>query len=59
MSGRSTVLQVIKVIDNWINVLDKGDTVDVIYCNFMKAFDKVPHSRLLEKIRSYNVGGNV
>ena len=56
LSGRSTVLQLIKVIDNWMCTLDEGGAVDVIYCDFMKAFDKMPHGRLLEKIRSYNVG---
>ena len=56
LSGQSTVLQLIKVIDNWMCTLDEGDAVDVIYCDFIKAFDKVPHGRLLENIRSYNVG---
>jgi hypothetical protein len=37
ISGRSTVLQ--KVLDKWTEILDKG--VDIIYCDFMKAFDKV------------------
>ena len=56
LSGRSTVLQLIKVIDDWMNILEGGDAVDVIYCDFMKAFDKVPHGRLLEKVKSYNLG---
>ena len=33
--------------------------VDVIYCDFMKAFDRVPHRRLLEKIRSYGIDGDL
>lgn len=55
MPGRSTVLQLIKVIDQWTQLLDEGGTVDIIYCGFMKAFDKVPHKRLLEKINSYGI----
>ena len=57
LPGRSTVLQLIKVIDDWMSILEKGEAIDVIYCDFMKAFDKVPHHRLLEKVNSYNLGG--
>lgn len=53
LPGCSTVLQLIKVIDDWTWILDEGNAVDVIYFNFMKAFDKVPHKRLLEKLRIY------
>lgn len=47
MVGRSSVLQLIKVIDRWTQILDENKAVDIIYCDFMKAFDKVPHRRLL------------
>ena len=39
--GRSTVLQLLKVLDIWTETLDNGGCIDVIYCDFMKAFDKV------------------
>ena len=47
ISGRSTVLQLLQVMDKWTEILDKGGCVDVVYCDFMKAFNKVPHIRLL------------
>ena len=31
----------------------------MIYCDFMKAFDKVPHRRLLKNIESYEISGNI
>jgi len=33
----------------------RGHSVDVIYTDFEKAFDKVPHKRLLSKLHSYGV----
>ena len=56
ISGRSTVLQLIRVIDNWTEILDEGRCIDVAYCDFMKAFDKVCHKRLVHKLKLYNIG---
>lgn len=56
LPGRSTVLQLVQVIDDWVQIMEEGGVVDVIYCDFMKAFDKVPHKRLIEKVKSYNIG---
>ena len=33
--------------------------MDVIYLDFQKAFDKVPHARLLEKIKAHGITGNI
>ena len=35
ISGRSTVLQLLHVLDKWTKILDKGGCVDIIYCDFM------------------------
>ena len=55
VSGRSTVLQLIKVMDRWTEILDKGGCIDVVYCDFLKAFDKVPHKRLVQKLNYYGI----
>ena len=57
--GRSTVLQLIKVLDIWTQILDQGGCIDIIYCDFMKAFDKVPHNRLLYKLQNYGISGKI
>ena len=44
------------MIDNWTEILDDGGCVDVAYCDFMKAFDKVIHKRLVHKLKLYNIG---
>ena len=38
---------------------DRGEDVDVIYLDFAKAFDKVPHQRLLQKLSAYGIKGKV
>jgi hypothetical protein len=53
ISGRSTSLQLLEVLDKWTEAIDKGTDVDVIYMDFQKAFDKVPHKRLIGKAKNY------
>ena len=59
ISGRSTILQLLHVVEEWTDILDSGGTIDVCYMHFMKAFDKVPHRRLLEKVKSYGIDGDI
>ncbi|VDI54817.1 Hypothetical predicted protein [Mytilus galloprovincialis] len=53
--GRSTGLQLLKVLDHWTEILDNEGSIDAIYTDCMKAFDKVPHKRLINKLRSYGI----
>ena len=55
VAGRSTTLQLLKVIDDWVDVLDEGGEIHCIYMDFMKAFDKVPHKRLITKLQAYGI----
>jgi hypothetical protein len=59
LAGRSTTLQLLKVMDEWTDILDRGDFVDVIYLDFMKAFDTVPHKRLINKCLSYGLSKQI
>ena len=54
-----TVLQLLKVLDSWTETLENGGRIDVVYCDFMKAFDKVPHRRLIGKLQSYGIKGKI
>ena len=48
ISGKSCVTQLLELFEDVSEALDEGDDVDVIYLDFRKAFDKVPHLRLLK-----------
>ena len=41
------------------SMLDNGNAVDILYLDFAKAFDKVPHQRLIKKLLAYGIGGKV
>ena len=45
----------VKMIDNWLQALDKGDLVGVIFIDFQKAFDLVDHEILMKKMKFYNI----
>ena len=55
LSGRSTVLQLLRVIDRWTEILDNGGVIDAIFCDFKKAFDTVPHNRLMDLLSYYGI----
>ena len=43
-------------ITKWV---DDGSPVDVVYLDFQKAFDKVPHQRLILKLKAHGIGNYV
>ena len=51
--------QLIKVPHHIGYQLDSGKQTDVIYLDMSKAFDKVNHLILIEKLRSFNIDGNL
>ena len=57
--GRSTTTQLLSTLDVWTRILDESGCVDTVFMDFMKAFGKVPHRRLLSKLEGYRVTRNV
>ena len=56
--GRSCITQLLVVLDHWTDILDDHGALDAIYLDFAKAFDKVPHERLLLKVENHGIKGN-
>jgi hypothetical protein len=46
-SLRSCALQLLEVMEKWTDWLDEGRNFDCLYYEFKKAFDMIPHSRLI------------
>ena len=55
MSGRSCLSNLLESVDIINDFLADGDTVDIFYLDFQKAFDTVPHFRLIEKLSSFGI----
>ncbi|XP_062575423.1 uncharacterized protein LOC134237333 [Saccostrea cucullata] len=54
---RSCETQLVITLDQLARNMDQGYQTDVILLDFSKAFDKVPHQRLLLKLEHYGVSG--
>ena len=52
----TNLLEYTEIISKWV---DDGSPVDVIYLDFQNAFDKVPHQRLLIKLKSHGMGVDI
>ena len=57
--GRSCSSQLLEVIEDWSNSLDAGSNIDCIYLDYQKAYDSVPHERLLKKLAAYGIRGDL
>ena len=49
-AGHSTVTNLLEALNVWTEALMHRHPIDVIYLDYAKAFDTVPHQRLLRQI---------
>ena len=57
IGGRSCTSNLLEAFDTIIDMMDEGLPVDVLYFDFRKAFDTVPHYRLLVKLENMGITG--
>ena len=58
-SGRSCLTNLLDFFESVTRELDEGNDVDLVYLDFCKAFDKVPHVRLIKKLEAHGITGKV
>ena len=57
VNNKSCFSNLLESVDAIIGLLESGCPVDVFYFDFWKAFDSVPHHRLLVKLENYGIKG--
>ena len=48
-----------ETLEQWTEILDEGDCIDVAYLDFRKAFDLVSHEHLIYKLSKYGIKGKI
>ena len=59
LKARSCLTNLLCFFEEITKWVDDGSPVDVVYLDFQKAFDKVPHQRLLLKLKGHGIGNDV
>ena len=59
LKARSCLTNVLCFFEEITKWVDEGSPVYVIYLDFQKAFDKVPHQRLILKLKSPGMGNSI
>jgi len=59
VKGRSCETQLILTQHQWATAFDEDRQVDVVFLDFSKAFDKVNHSVLMQKLGNFGITGSL
>ena len=58
-TGRSCLTNLISFYDKVTRLVHEGKAVNVVYLDFSKAFDTVPHNNLVEKLAAHGLDGRM
>ena len=56
---RLCLTNMLEFLEYVCDYIDKGLHVDAIYLDFRKAFDKIPHKRLMVKVKAHCIIGKI
>ena len=59
LKARSCLTHLLCFLEELTKWVGDGAPVDIIYLDFQKAFDKVPHQRLILKLKSHGMGNSI
>lgn len=57
LPGRSCLSNLLEALDTIFDMIADVESVDIFYLDFQKAFDTVPHFRLLVKLSTFGIHG--
>ena len=59
LKARSCLTKMLCFLEDITKWIDEGSPVDITYLDFLKAFDKVQHLRLLLKLKAHGFGDGI
>ena len=59
MPKRSCQTNLLEFLDKIFEMIDEGNSVDIVYLDFSRAFYKVPHNKLIQKLEAHGITGSV
>jgi len=59
LKKHSTTTNLLESVNDWTLSLSTNKSVVIAYIDFKRAFDSVPHSKLIHKLASYGIHGNL
>ena len=57
--GKCCITQLLEILEEITDALDQSFDIDIIYLDYTKAFDKIPHTRLLQQLLGYGIRGEI
>ena len=59
VKGKSCLSNLLETMDSVMELIEEGIPVDILFFDFKKAFDRVPHNRLILKLQCLGINGKV
>ena len=57
LSKRSTITNLLTCTFDWVEYFNQKRSVDIIYIDYEKAFDKISHPKLIYRLKKLGIGG--